>query len=314
MRLSTRARALPVHSRLVALATCILIAGCSHPQKTDYIPQVSAQPPKPAGTEYAFGVLPLHNAIQLYEIYQPLIDEINHEVSGFTVRLETARDYPTYEKKLTDHNLDFAMLSPHLVISAEDFGYHIVAKTADRVRGVIVVRKDSHIRKVRDLKGAYISFAGRTDLSGTMMQKVFLRDAGLDIERMAKPKYVGSQESALMNVYFDLAAAGCVSESTWITFRKTKPVYAQELEVRWTTAPLVGLGIMARNVVPREHVRQVVQALYELNATPQGQSILEAARFSKFQPAGPETYDPVWEFLNDYRRMFGRTPTLGGTQ
>ncbi len=305
---------MPLDGRVLALSFFLLIAGCSHPSKADYVPSISATPPKPSGTEYAFGVLPVHNAVQLFETYQPLIDEINRQVSGFTVRLETARDYPAYEKKVVDRKLDFAMLGPHLVIPAESFGYHIVARAGGNVRGLIIVRKDSHIRKVRDLKGAYISFGARTDLTGSMMQKVFLRDAGLDIDRLAKPKYVGSQESALMNVYFDLSAAGCVSESTWSAFHHAKPAYAEQLEVRWATAPLVGLGIMAQNDVPRDHVRQLVRALYQLHESQEGHDILERIRFSKFQPAGPETYDPVWEFLNDYRRMFGRTPTLGGAE
>jgi ABC-type phosphate/phosphonate transport system substrate-binding protein len=117
--------------------------------------------------------------VQLFETYQPLIDEINSHVSGFTLKLETARDYPNYEAKVRDRKLHFAMLNAHLIIPGEDHGYQIIARAGDMVRGLIVIPTGSNIRRIRDLKSASISFGARTDLPGTMMPKAFLRKYGL---------------------------------------------------------------------------------------------------------------------------------------
>ena len=292
-----------------------LLSGCAQISKTDYLPQIDAMSSsRTADVEYAFGIVPLHNAIQLFETYEPLVDEINSHVSALTVKLETARDYPNYERKVRDRKLHFVMLNPHLVIPAEEHGYEIIGRTGDKVRGLIVIRKDSNIQRVRDLKSASISFGARTDLPGTMMTKVFLKQSGLDVDKKAKPKYVGSQESALMNVYFGLSAAGCVSDSTWNVFQSARPDLAQSLLVRWETEPLLGLGILARDDVPHEHVRAVARVLFELNASVRGRKILEAIKVSSFKPADSGTYDGLWEFLNDYRKMFGRAPTLGDAE
>jgi phosphonate transport system substrate-binding protein len=292
-----------------------LLSGCGQVRRADYLPRIDPTPfVRPARVEYSFGVLPLHNAVQLFETYQPLIDEINSHVSGFILKLETARDYPNYEAKVRDRKLHFAMLNAHLIIPGEDHGYQIIARAGDMVRGLIVIPTGSNIRRIRDLKSASISFGARTDLPGTMMPKAFLRQYGLDVDKQTKPKYVGSQESALMNVYFGLSAAACVSDSTWNTFKRARPEVAQSLHVRWETEPLVGLGILARDDAPPEHVGEVANALFELNASAGGREILKVIRVSGFKPASSGTYDAVWEFLNGYRKRFGRTPALGDAE
>jgi phosphonate transport system substrate-binding protein len=294
---------------------CVVLWGCAQATKNDYQPRIgSAQSARPAGIEYSFGVLPLTNAVRLFETYQPLIDEINKQVSGFKVKLETAKNYPQYETKVRDRHLQFVMMNSHLVIPAEVHGYKVIGRTADSIRGVIVVRKDSDFRQPRDLRTASISFGARPDLPGTMMPKVLLKRAGLDLERDAKPKYVASPESVLINVSAGLSAAGCVSESAWRTFQKERPDVAETLKVRWQTVSMVGLGILARNDVPGEHVRAVASALFGLDENGRGREILEAMKISSFKPATSASYDRVWEFLNDYRKMFGRTPTLGGVE
>ena len=299
-------RALPI------TVLCIVLCSCAHTAEADYLPQIGGRvSTATVRGEYSFGVLPLHNAVRLFETYEPLIDEINSRVSGFTVRLETARDYPRYETKVRERRLHFVMMNSHLVIPVEERGYRIIGRTADMIRGLVLVRNDSNIRRVRDLKATSISFASGTDLPGAMMPKLLLKQNGLDVDRDATHKYVGSPDSAIMNVFMKLSAAGCVSESAWLSFRTRRPDIAQLLEVRWATAPLVGLGILARKDVPREHEQSVARALFGLQQSEPGRRILAAMGISSFQPAGEASYDRVWEFLNDYRRAFGYRPTLG---
>jgi len=299
----------------ISCLICVLfITGCSRVSRTDYLPTVSSTPLAPAQTEYSFGVIPLHNAVRLFEIYRPLIDEINSHISGFTIKLETAIDHPHYETKVLRRKLQFVMLNSHLVIPAEERGYVIIGRTADSIRGIILVRADSNIRRVADLKGASISFGSRTDLAGDMMPKLLLKQNGLNVDRQAAPKYVRSPESVILNVFYGRTEAGCVPESAWLTFRAARPEVARQLVARWRTDPIIGLGILARDDVPRERVQKVARALFDLENSERGREILGALGISSFKPANEATYDRVWEFLNDYRRAFGRTPALGDAE
>lgn len=289
------------------------LAGCASHHNADYMPQ-SGEPPvrHTSQIEYSFGVLPLNNPVRLFESYEPLIDEVNRRAPGFTVKLETAKDYPTYEAKVRDRRLAFLIMNSHLVIPSEERGYLIIGRSADTIRGFIVLRRDSTVRAVRDLEGASISFPSSTDLPGAMMPKLLLKQSGLDIDRQTSPRYVGSPDSALMNVYFKHTAAGCVSESAWLSFKARHPEVAEMLEVHWQTTPLIGLGLLARNDIPREHIQAVAHALFGLDESAGGRKILAGLGMSGFVPASEASYDRVWEFLNDYRRAFGYTPALRG--
>lgn len=298
----------------VSVLVCFAL-GCGRSARLDYLPQLDSAPRANSNrVEYSFGVLPLHNAVLLFETYQPLIDEINAHVSGFTVRLETAKDHPTYERKARDGRLDFVMMNAHLVIRTEERGYNIIGRAAGNIRGLVLVRKDSTVVKARDLRGASVSFGARTDLAGAMMQKLLLKQNGLDVERDAKPKYVGSPESAIENVYSGRSAAACVSESAWKAFETRRPAVARDLRVRWATMPLMGMGILARRDIPRDRVQMVMRVLFDLDDSESGRKILQAMSISSFRPAEEASYDPVWEFLNDYRRAFRYVPVLGGAE
>lgn len=290
----------------------LISCSCAQRPQREYLPQIGTQESAHQDVpEYSFGVPPLRNAVRLFEAFEPIMDEINRGAQKFRVKLETAKDYTTYEIKVRDRKLAFAILNPHVVIAAERLGYRIIGRTGDKVRGVVVVRRNSMIRTVRDLKWAPISFGSRTDLPGTLMPKAFLLQSGLNVEKRTQPRYVGSQESALMNVHFGRSAAACVSASSWETFRRGQPGIAEELRVRWTTEPLVGLGVLVRRDVPQEDVRAVSEVLFSLHRSEPGRRILESIGVSHLRAAGPEAYDGTWEFLQDYRRMFGRTPALG---
>jgi phosphonate transport system substrate-binding protein len=301
-------------SRLAYSLLLLPLATCSRASHSDYAPSAGPPPAQPARVEYSFGVIPLHNAVHLYQIYEPLVDAVNDQLSGFSIKLATAIDHPHYERKVKERKLNFVMLNSHLVIPAEGRGYRIVGRTSDNIRGIILVRADSHIRRIRDLRGASIFFDSRTDLAGDMMPKLLLKQNGLNVDRQAAPKYVRSPESVIWNVYYGRTAAGCVPESAWLAFQAEQPNVAQALKVRWRTDPLIGLGILARDDIPREHVRKVMNALFDLDETERGRKILAAIGITSFEPANEATYDRVWEFMNDYRRMFGRTPALGDAE
>src|SRR5579872_1326557 len=180
----------------VVVVVCVSLCGCAPSPKTDYQPKSGATPARHTeATEYSFGVIPVQNAVQLFETYQPLMDAINREVSGFTVKLETAKDYLQYEAKVRDRVLDVIMMNPHLVIPAEERGYDIIGRSADRISGVVIVRKGSNYRTPRDLKRASISFANRPDPPGAMMTRVWLKRGDFDPARDATQNFVSPPAS-----------------------------------------------------------------------------------------------------------------------
>jgi phosphonate transport system substrate-binding protein len=289
--------------------------GCSHKAPADYAPAYSAQGQIAAAVpEYAFGVFPVHSGAGLVEEFQPVMDAINREADGFTVRLETSRDYPSYDAKLRERKFNLAFGNPYQALVAEKAGYRVFSKMGDdeRFRGIVIVRKDSSIKTVNDLRGKTISFPSRTAIAGTLMTKALFLKAGLNVDKDCKPVYVGSLDSVVMNVYSGLTTAGGIWPGTWDNITNEQPEIADALEIKWSTAPLGNIAVLARSDLPEAHLKTVAKVLLDLDKTAQGRMILARIYAPNFEPADSTMLDAVRGFLQEYIRLFGKLPEAEG--
>ena len=272
---------------------------------------------RPANTStnrvYSFAVHPLHNPMRLFSKYQPLLDLINEQVEGFSLKLVTSRDYPTYDQRLYMGRFHFALPNPLQTLASQSHGYHIIGKMGDDhiFRGIIVMRRDSHVMFVEDLDHAALSFPAPTALAATIMPKYFLQTRGLNLENN-DIRYVGSQESAIMNVYMGKTAAAGTWPLPWELLLSSRPELSEVLEVKWMTPSLVNNGLVVRNDVPADHVQQVMKVLLDLPTYSRGREILDRIHISCFETASSISYEPVREFLSDYYRLFPNEQPIQG--
>lgn len=257
--------------------------------------------------EYIFAINPLHNPVRLFEIYQPMVDMINQQTGDFRLKLETSENFAAFEGKLTRRTVHFALPNPYQTLRAEKSGYRVFAKRSDdeKVRGVILIRKDSNIKEIADLKGATISFPAPTALFATMMPKYYLKKQGLDIERDARPVYVGTQDSAIMSVYQGVSQAGGSWLGVWEQLIKEKPEVAETVMVKWMTDPLINNSLMVRDDVPEAHAQKVREIILALHTTPAGQAVLAKMNLSRYDAANSGSYEPVRVFIKQYEAEFG---------
>ncbi len=273
--------------------------------ESEYKPLYSDTPIFTQDKIYIFGVHPLHNPKHLFKIYQPMVKYINSRLDGSRLRLEASRNYASYDKKLQDTHFDFALPNPYQTINAANNGYKIFGKMADdeNFRGIILVRKDSGIKKVTDLRGKVVSYPAPTALAATMMPQWYMHQNGLDILNDIQNSYVGSQESSIMNVYLGKSAAASTWPPPWQAFIKERPEIAKEVEIKWTTSFLPNNGLVAKDNIPEELINQVSEIIFSLHKNTEGKKILAAMRLSRYEKADYTTYDPVRVFLKDFKEQ-----------
>ncbi len=308
--LGSVAEAGPLKSLLVFASAWLLLA-CTPPQPAAYEPAYSDKPSvTKSAAEYRFAVHPLHNPKRLFEVYQPLVDLINDSAApAFHLKLETSRDYATFEAKLASKKFEFAVPNPYQTLECEARGYTIIGKMGNdhQFRGIIVVRRDSALQSIADLKGAPISFPAPTALAATMMPRMYLFKHGLQVDDI-NARYVGSQESAIMNVLFGKTVAAGTWPPPWEALLRRRPELNLELMIKWETAPLVNNGLVVRNDVPREHIKLVESVIFHMHEHARGRAILSAMEIGRFEIASTATFEPVRQFVRDYEVAFGRLP------
>lgn len=289
--------------RLVAWLSALLLAACNRSPAPSHEPTFSPRSGDPT-PEYVVGILPVHNPARLLEIYGPIVDRLEAGVPDAHFRLEASRNYDEFDRKLSQRKFDFAMTNPYQTLVAAGNGYRVFAKMGDDAdfRGIILVRRDSGIRTVADLRGKTVCYPAPTALAATMMPQYYLHTHGLDVNRDIETLYVGSQESSIMNVIRGRAAAGATWLVAWRAFTVEHPDLAAQLEVKWQTGSLPNNGWVARDDVPATVAAKVAETLLTLDRSAPGRALLARIPVSRFEPATEQTYAPTREFLAQFSR------------
>ncbi|TAK60677.1 PhnD/SsuA/transferrin family substrate-binding protein [Methylobacter sp.] len=275
-----------------------LLSGSNKQSNDAYEPSFSAQS-KSKATKYVIGIHPLHNPKRLFEVYGPIVDFINANISEADFTLEASRNYEEFDKRLYSGYFDFAMPNPYQTINSLKHGYRVFGKMSDDndFRGIILVRRDSGINTIADLKGKTVSYPAPTALAATMMPQYYLHTHGIDINLDIENRYVGSQESSIINVLRGHVAAGATWPVPWKTFSKENPQLAEQLEVKWQTEPLQNNGWVVRKDIPTALADKFATLLFNLDQHAQGREMLARIPVTRFEPANDDSYGPVQAFI-----------------
>lgn len=134
------------------------------------------------------------------------------------------------------------------------------------------------------------------------MPQYFLFTNGIDINKDVENRYVGSQESSIMNVYLKITTAGATWPPPWKIFQKEHPKEAAELMVIWETESMINNSVMVRNDVPENIKNQVQRYLIELNETAEGKTIISNMETACFAKATNEDYNTVQPYIDRFEK------------
>lgn len=291
---------------ILPLVLAMCGAGCERSSNAPEGPRYGGEPIGEAGgPRYRFAIHPLHNPTKLFKAYQPLIDHLNRRIADAHFELEASRDYPAYEAKFRAREPEFLLPNPWQSLQAMKAGYHVIAMAGDAedFKGIFVVRRDSPIKQPVDLKGKAVSYPSPTALAACVMPQYYLHKHGIDINKDIQNRYVGSQESSIMNAYMGETAAAATWPPPWRRYQKDHPLEAAELKVIWETPPLVNNAVMVRDDVPVGLRDQVRAVLLGLGRAPEDRRVLEAMETDGFHAANDASYDPVRAYVAVFEKQ-----------
>jgi len=277
----------------------VILSACNQSQETSGPRYGDAPREKTAVRTCSLAVHPLHNPAKLAEAYQPLIDYLNKRLSGVRLHLESSRDYASFEKKYRSRTPEFILPNPWQTLQAINAGYRVIASAGEPhdFKGIFIVRTDSGINRPVDLKGKAVSYPSPTALAACIMPQWYLHRNGININRDIENRYVGSQESSIMNAYLGQSAAGATWPPPWRAFRKEHPDEAAKLKVVWETESLINNSFMVRDDQPTALRDQILRLLLELHTSEEGRVILQGMETARFIAARNADYDVVRSYV-----------------
>jgi len=249
------------------------------------------------------GVFPRRNFSETIRMYTPLARYLSERL-GRKVRLESTRDFPSFWESVTERRYDLVHYNQyHYVKSHKLYGYQVIAKNEEghktTIAGAIVVRKDSGIKSLKELKGRKIVFGGGRDaMMSFLIPNHLLRQAGLRPGDYVET-FAINPPNACMAAYYrqgDAAGIGDVVLSLPIVKQK---INTSEMMLLAVSQPVAHLPWAVKHDLGESLKARLASALLGLGDTPEGKNILKKAKLTGLVVATDDEYDPHRRIIRD---------------
>lgn len=248
-----------------------------------------------------FGVVPQQSASTLAKVWTPILTHLS-KTTGHRFIFRTGPDIPTFEQRLLDGKYDIAYMNPyHYVVFNKNPGYIAIAKAkGKKINGILVVRKESQYKNLKDLNRQILAFPAPAAFAATVLPQSSLRQHGVDFS----PSYVLSHHSVYRAVAKGLYPSG---GGVVRTFNTVDPRIRDQLRILWKTPGYTPHAIAAHPNLPKSVLKSITEALVQLEQTKEGRNMLNALKIKGFESAK----NSEW---NDVRRLNINIPVGTGVK
>ncbi len=250
--------------------------------------------------EINFAVLSSGSTIEEYKKFKALSKYLERE-TGEKVNLFVVRNYKDILDLYRYEHIDISITCPvvfYKIQEIEPVESIAVLKIDGMVMeaGVIVVRKDSPIKSVKDLKGAKITLGSSICASNCVMPLYILSVNDISYEDIADMWSSGSDKAAILAVLAGLAdAAGVKEESALLYIDKGIRILGK--------SPYVPRYVVALSKeVPESLKERIKNALYNLK----DKKILSLLGIDSFEKPKPE----MFRLIKNYNAVLGQYPII----
>ncbi len=245
-----------------------------------------ANAPQSYSQTFTFGVVPQQAGNKLSKLWSPILKYLE-EKTGYGIRFATARNIPTFEKRLAKGKYDFAYMNPyHYTHFHDQAGYAAFAKAKNkRLKGILVVRKDSQFRDMNDLDGEELAFPSNA-FAANLVPRALFEDAGLDVSA----NFVSSHDAVYRNVAKGRYPAG---GGVMRTFKNASPEFRNQLRILWKTEGYTPHAFASHPRVPQAAVQRIMKVMLEMEQDPVGRKLLKSIRLKGIEPGQDHEWDDV---------------------
>ena len=250
------------------------------------------------------GLSPIANSEKLIEdtapLHKMLGDEIGKPVEGFI-----ATNYIGVVEALGTGTIDFALIPPFAYILAnkkngtEALLTSIGKHDEPGYYSVLIVRTDSGIEKVEDLKGKKVAFVDPSSTSGYIFPAVILKDHGIDIEKDITSQFAGGHDKALqLLVNGDVDAIGTYEDAI-TKFAKEFPEVTEKVKVLQKSDLIPGITLVVSSKVDDATKQKIKDAFLKVTSTQEGQDLtVKLFGIKGFEEANIDNYKLIEDKLN----------------
>lgn len=237
-----------------------------------------------------FGVIPRYNPVIMYQNYQPIMDYLTR-TTAYQFELKLARDYPEVVEHLRTGVTQVASLGDVTFAAASHgFGAMPILRPRNSAGNpdyfsLIVVRKESPLKDVSQLRGTRFAFGNVHSTSGNLIPRLLLFKQGISLTELSHYDNLPTHTDVARAVLKGQYDAGAVKDVVAHRYE------ALGLRILAQSEPIPAVPIAVRRNAPPELVEAITTALLAIN------------------PENPDQQDMLADWDPEFRNGFVETTT-----
>jgi phosphonate transport system substrate-binding protein len=279
---------------VVSLLLFVMLAVPAPPAAADGRPADDAQP------IVYFGVIPRYNPMIMYRSYQPIMDYLT-ENTPYRFELKLSRDYSDAVRMLKEGETQVTSLGDVTFVEAQQgFGAIPILRPLNEkgepfYTSIIIVREDSSIQTVTELKGKSFAFSSHHSTSGNLIPRYYLFRRGVSLFDFESYVNLDSHDAVAKAVLKGKVDAGAVKDV--VAYRHKE----HGLRYLAVSEPIPSVPIVVRLDAPPEFVAQIKKALLAIDPS----DPLQRERMMSWDPefrygfveASEADYAPIYRMM-----------------
>lgn len=244
----------------------------------------------PAEAEIRLGSVAMDIPAEMYRRLTPLTKYLSESLKR-PVTLKLSSSMSAAIDEVANGNVELAYLTPVAYLKAQAKGNAqlvvkmLTNKTAS-FQLMVVVRDDSPIRRIQDLKGKTFAFGDKA----AILQRAVVVGAGMPLENLGEYKFIGHYDNIAKGVANGDFDAGILKDTTAHDWQH------QGLRVLYSSPPLPPYNIVASSKLDAKLLKQIRQAFLSLDMkNPAHKAVIQALddEYDGFAPTSDADYDVV---------------------
>lgn len=298
---------------IIILLTLMSIGGCG----TTATKKTTTYAPKKLTVQF----VPSQNATTIEAKAKPLENLLEKELH-IPVKVSVSTDYNTIVEAMGSKKVDVGFLPPDAYVLAHQH-YHAKAlllaqrynvtgtddhnsqKLVNFYRSQILVRKDSGIKQLADLKGKKIAVQDTTSTSGWIFPAVGMYKKGIDINKCnITTVQVKGHDQGVLSVYNKNTDAAFVWQGARNLVKSDVPNIMNEVVPIYTSAKIPNDTITVRGDMNAKWQKRISQAFKKVAQTKKGHAIItDVYGHEGYTSAKDSDFDIVREYNKTVKKL-----------
>jgi len=280
---------MPVRTLLFTFLSLLLLAGR----------HAAAQTQAPM----TLSVHPYLSASELVKRFTPLTEYLGKQL-GRPVQLEISGSYDTHIHKIANGVVDIAFMGPASYVKlTNQYGKRPLlaafqTKEGKFFHGHIMVRKDSPITSLAQLKGKRFVFGDQASTMSHFVPRYMLLKAGVDVKQFAQVSYVANHDNIALGILAGTFDAGAVKEEIFLHYAP------RGLRSLARSGPITEHVFITREDLPKETVLALRKAFLQLSDSAEGKQIITSMRKDVIAlvPSDDRDFDSLRVIMDELKR------------